>query len=227
MNELEARRIFASKQSKGVSDLGIKTLALELCLKYAPSGPLLDFGSGAGGLLKLIAANSNYEQLAGVDMMPRPSDLLEKMKWHQQDLNLEFDIGEHFDVVVSTEVIEHLENPRAMARNIWNLLKPGDFVVLTTPNQHSLRSILAFVFGGHFADFLGASYPAHITALAQLDLIRIFDEIGFENLTFYFTNDGRIPKFTQYRWQKISFGMLKGKWFSDNIACVARRPHSS
>jgi 2-polyprenyl-3-methyl-5-hydroxy-6-metoxy-1,4-benzoquinol methylase len=46
-----------------------------------------------------------------------------------------------FDIVLFTEVIEHLAfNPVAMWREIYRVMKPGARVVITTPNYHALRT---------------------------------------------------------------------------------------
>ena len=47
------------------------------------------------------------------------------------------------------------------------------------PNQESIRSYAGLIFAGHFTHFLGACYPAHITALLRLDLARLCAESGF------------------------------------------------
>ena len=48
-----------------------------------------------------------------------------------------------FDIVLFTEVIEHLAfNPVAMWREIYRVLKPGGCIVVTTPNYYALRSRL-------------------------------------------------------------------------------------
>ena len=49
------------------------------------------------------------------------------------------------DVVTALEVIEHLENPRAFCRELARVAKPGGWVVVTTPNQLSLLSLLSLV----------------------------------------------------------------------------------
>jgi len=46
----------------------------------------------------------------------------------------------HFDVVYSIEVIEHLENPYAFAREVLRVLVPGGRLVITTPNIHNMTS---------------------------------------------------------------------------------------
>ena len=79
------------------------------------------------------------------------------------------------------------------------------------------------LFGGHFTAFLGKAYPAHITAILKLDLIRICKEIGFKNPNFTYTDHGRIPKLLSISWQKISFNILRGKHFSDNLIMLVKK----
>ena len=47
--------------------------------------------------------------------------------------------GETFDVVVSQEVIEHVEDQRGYLRWIGRCLAPGGFLILTTPNARNLE----------------------------------------------------------------------------------------
>ena len=45
-----------------------------------------------------------------------------------------------FDGIVSIETIEHLENPWSFVRELARLLRPGGFLVLSTPNVSSIFS---------------------------------------------------------------------------------------
>ena len=83
------------------------------------------------------------------------------------------------------------------------------------------------IFAGHFTHFLGACYPAHITALLRLDLTRLCAESGFTPPAFQFTDDGAIPRLARVHWQQVSFGLLRGRLFSDNVCMVARRRPTS
>lgn len=59
---------------------------------------------------------------------------------------IEFD--QPFDIVIATEVLEHLKNPEAMISQIKRLLKPGGVVLISLPNEntlyHRLLSLLGF-----------------------------------------------------------------------------------
>lgn len=222
-DSLASHRLRAAELSKGVSGYPVRDMALRLVEPYRTSGSLLDYGAGVGDLLKEIHGLGWFDHLAGADIMPRPASLPEEIGWWQNDLNDPLVDSDRFDVVLSTEVVEHLENPRAMMREIAGFLKPGGVVVMTTPNQESIRSLCSLVFGGHYAAFRGASYPAHITALLQLDLERIAIEAGFNQIEFHHTGHGRLPKVCSVTWQQVSFGWLSGRRFSDNVAMTAVR----
>jgi SAM-dependent methyltransferase len=55
---------------------------------------------------------------------------------------------ESFDLVVITEVLEHLENHRAAIAELARVLRPGGHLVLTTPNIMRLDSRIGFMLAG-------------------------------------------------------------------------------
>ncbi|WP_372674233.1 class I SAM-dependent methyltransferase [Acidithiobacillus sp.] len=158
-----------------------------------------------------------------MERFERTGSLPCEINWYSGDLNEDIPINGQFDTVTCSEVIEHLENPRRTFRCLSGLTKPGGLLVLTMPNQESIRSYVGLVLGGHFTQFLGSSYPAHITALVRLDLVRLCAEVGFGQPTFQYTNIGGIPKAPWLTWQSMSFGLLRGRLFSDNIAMITRK----
>jgi 2-polyprenyl-3-methyl-5-hydroxy-6-metoxy-1,4-benzoquinol methylase len=222
MDLVEARRR-ASSLSGGTSSEPIRRLVMKCLIEEGARGRLLDFGAGRGELLSELHQTSAFDHLAGVDLFARPSTLPAAIQWHQQDLNEEVNISQQFDAVVCSETIEHLENPRHVFRALHHLVRPGGTIVLTMPNQECLRSYAGLIFRGHFAQFLGSCYPAHITALLRLDLTRMCDEVRFAPPRFDYTEIGGIPKLPTVHWQTVSFGLLRGRLFSDNVAMVTRR----
>ena len=221
--DLDGARRHASMLSGGTSPDTIKALVLGCLEREGARGSLLDFGAGRGELLMRLSESGRFERLAGADLFARPADLPAGIDWHEQDLNDTAAIGHTFDVVICSETIEHLENPRHVFRTLHRLARPGGLLVLTMPNQECIRSYAGLLFAGHFTQFLGACYPAHITALLRMDLQRLCQESGFETPRFAFTDVGSIPKFPALTWQRISLGLLRGRLYSDNLAMVARR----
>ena len=193
--------------------------------EFGIAGHLLGFGAGTGELARRMQGIGKLESVTCIDLM-RPAGLAETgLRWDIADLNDKTPYEDQcFNVIVSSEVIEHLENPRAIVREWFRLLKPGGWLFFSTPNNESLRSILALAFRGHYQAFGDDSYPAHITALLHKDMERIVMEAGFELKGFRYTNYGTIPKLRRVSWQMLSVGLLSGKRFSDNVLTVCRRP---
>lgn len=217
---LETQRRLAAKASRGISSGPSYELARKLLTAFRNSGQVLEFGAGTGNFARRLIAERFVSDITCADILPKPEDLPDCIEWIQADLNNPLAAPDAaFDTIVCIEVIEHLENSRAVFREFHRLLRPGGNLILTTPNQESLRSLASLVLGRHFAAFLGASYPAHITALLEMDFQRICAETGFESPLFDFTNTGRIPKLTRLRWPRF----FRGRWFSDNIGLLARK----
>jgi 2-polyprenyl-3-methyl-5-hydroxy-6-metoxy-1,4-benzoquinol methylase len=220
--DLTEFRLRAARCSGGTSSDSIKRLVLRIVRDHTVAGRILDFGAGTGELINLMGRLHGVE-LYGADILPRPTAIPAHVEWHQGDLNENLDrFSSYFDAVICSEVIEHLENPRSTFRNIHRLLKPGGKLLLTMPNQENIRSYLNLIFRGHFAQFRGPDYPAHITALLRLDLVRICAETGFSEPRFLYTDYGWMP-ITRMTWQKFSFNLLGGRLFSDNVAMVVSK----
>jgi SAM-dependent methyltransferase len=95
-----------------------------------------------------------------------------------------------FDVVTCSEVIEHLENFRALLREAHRVLKPGGVLVLTTPNVLNAYSRLRYVASG-FANLFGPlpvgndklySTGGHISPIAYFYLAHALLDAGFGRL---------------------------------------------
>lgn len=221
--KLELLRSEASQQSLGMSHPEIYgTVCNVLKARGVDSGFLLDVGAGVGDFINVLKKKTRCT-LFGVDLM---YSKVPEVEWYVQDLNrnLQFQ-SEKFETVTCLEVLEHVENPRKLVREMFRVMKPGGNIVLSTPNNHSWRAILSYIFREHFVAFTNSSYPAHITAINKADLERMCKEAGFSNITFEYTNSGALPKWTSMTWQKISGNFLKGMRYSDNIICSAQKPH--
>ena len=216
--DLANRRSLAAQASGGISGDAIYQAVLRAVNDFQLRGDLLDFGSGTAFLTEQLKATKLFTTVAAADLLPRPASLDESIAWTAADLNesLPYDSAS-FDVIVAAEVIEHLENPRFVAREMFRLLRPGGALILTTPNNESWRSLISLLARGHHVAFGDSSYPAHITPLLRIDLQRILTEAGFHPPLFRYTEEGGLPGYPTITWQKISAGLLTGLRFSDNL----------
>ena len=221
---IREQRQMASLASGGASGDFIYAKFLSLIKQFNLKGDCLDFGAGTGNLTRQIHELNCFDSVTATDIMERPLELDLSINWIAEDLNNSLDIPScKFDVIVSSEVIEHLENPRAIAREWFRLLRPSGTLILSTPNNESWRALLALLIQGHFVAFSDSCYPAHITALLRKDLERILSEAGFRTVEFVFTDYGGVPKMPQKSYQELSFGMLRGIRYSDNLLVVANK----
>jgi hypothetical protein len=76
---------------------------------------------------------------------------------------------------------------------------------------------------GHFVAFTDSSYPAHITPLNRKDLLRIAQEAGFQFVGWDYVEKGCVPGLTSLSWQQLSFGVLQGLRYSDNLFIVLKK----
>src|SRR5207244_3958699 len=97
------------------------------------------------------------------------------------------------DVTAAVEVIEHLDNPRAFMRELTRVTRPAGWIVVTTPNQLTALSLLTLVMTGQFSAFQDCDYPAHRTALLEIDLRRMAAECGWEDVAVAYSRWGRLP----------------------------------
>ncbi|HXU64801.1 MAG TPA: methyltransferase domain-containing protein [Polyangia bacterium] len=222
---LDRWRRQASKMSDGASSNSIYAAFEEKVRLLCGTGDLLDFGAGTGHLIRRLFRSGQFRTVTGADLYPRSADLPAEIGWIEGDLNNQLPApAAAFDTIVAAEVIEHLENPRAVAREFFRLLRPGGLLVFSTPNNESVRSLIALAVRGHFVAFGDSSYPAHITALTGTDLRRILTESGFGRIDVSYTDTGSIPGLPSRSWQSILGKRARGVRFSDNLVVAARKP---
>ena len=80
-----------------------------------------------------------------------------------------------FDAVTLWEVIEHLPDPRGTLRDIHEILTPGGFIALSTPDAGSLVARLA---GRRWLGW--RKVPEHLYFFDRKSLSRLLSEVGFE-----------------------------------------------
>jgi 2-polyprenyl-3-methyl-5-hydroxy-6-metoxy-1,4-benzoquinol methylase len=223
--DLRYERVKAAEFSKGISSNRIYAMIERVILDMNLRGRVLDYGAGVGSLTQRLLELGRFNAITAADIMAAPAGLPGAVEWIEQDLNAPLPDRENaFDAVIAAEVIEHLENPRFMIREIFRILRPGGVALITTPNNESWRSMLALLIRGNYAAFGELNYPAHITPILRKDFTRAFGEAGFPSPEFYFTDDGGIPGRPELAWQQVSFGRLRGVRFSDNFMAVAAKP---
>jgi len=104
---------------------------------------------------------------------------------------LELLASEPFDIVISTEVVEHLYDPRAYARTCFKALRGGGRFICTTPYHGYLKN-LAISLAGKWDSHADPLWDCgHIKLWSRAMLTRLLTEAGFTNCKF--RGAGRLP----------------------------------
>jgi len=114
---------------------------------------VLDLGAGAG-----IVTQMNFRGLAGkvcgVDLDPRvvENNMLDEGRVTDAG---EIPYGDGiFDVVFSDNVLEHLDSPLDVYREVYRVLKPGGYFLFKTPNKWHYMPLIARVTPHGFHQFV-------------------------------------------------------------------------
>jgi len=108
------------------------------------------------------------------------------------------------DVVVSSEVIEHLYRPKIFLENAFKVLRPGGYIILTTPYHGYLKNLALGLFNGWDKHHAVEREGGHIKFFSEKTLSRMLNACGFDNIIFH--NAGRV------------------RWLWKSMVCRARKP---
>lgn len=111
----------------------------------------LDIGCYDGSKTKVIKDFTGAEAY-GVDFLPDRLDIAKERGINVKavDLNkyqkIDFS-NEFFDFIFCGDVIEHLFSPDFLLEEIYRMLKPGGYAVITTPNLATWKNRVSLLFG--------------------------------------------------------------------------------
>jgi len=183
-------------------------------------GTLVDVGCGGGALWRIVSPR--FTRYCGLDAVRYDGFPVDGEFRHVNLDSAEWPVPPASgDVVVAVETIEHLENPWAFMRQLCSLAKPGAWVLVTTPNQASLLSLVTLAIRHRYSAFQDAHYPAHKTALLSIDLERAAREAGLDVIRVIYTGRGRVPG-TAWHYPRALASVFP-RALSDNVMLVSRK----
>jgi 2-polyprenyl-6-hydroxyphenyl methylase/3-demethylubiquinone-9 3-methyltransferase len=169
---------------------------LELCPPLGPHTRVLDVGCGSGFNAAKLAERGC--QVVGIDMSVEGIALARqaypgvRFEVLPADDKLLATLNEPpFDLIVSTEVVEHLYDPRAYVKGCFSALRPGGRLVLSTPYHGYLKNLVLAVLGKWDSHASPLWDCGHIKLWSRKTLSVLLREPGFENLQF--RGAGRLP----------------------------------
>ena len=150
----------------------VKHIISELGFNDLSNWKVMDFGAGRGALADALMAHGataygiepygqSYLQDKGIKTYAQLDDLPENIR---------------FDGIVSMDVVEHLQTPWTDMARLFQLLLPGGWMVICTPNPLGLAAKLN---RGRWRE---ARKPGHIIFLPAATLESIMLKIGFQDV---------------------------------------------
>jgi ubiquinone/menaquinone biosynthesis C-methylase UbiE len=115
-----------------------------------PNATLLDCGCREGDNTFTLAQKVGARQVIGLDYNFRALSLARERNILplQSDLNRCIPLDDNsIDVIIASDVLEHLVNPYILVMEMFRVLKPGGYIVLDTPNLASWHNIFALLIG--------------------------------------------------------------------------------
>jgi SAM-dependent methyltransferase len=136
------------------------------------------------------------------------ADLMQAGVTHQVDITDTKLPAASYDVVMANHVLEHIPDDRAAMRELFRLLKPGGFALLTVPinatrdDTYENPSITAF--SDRWAHFSAHDHLRYY----GLDFADRLSETGFQVETFRVSPE-----------DEVKYGLLRDEWIT-----IARKP---
>jgi len=204
----ESRLCYGWKSAESLADHAYTLPAIKCLL---PEGVLtiLDVGCGNGYIASQLSAmghnvigiDASYDGIA-IARKAHPDVRFEVYSAYD-DLT---DVVTETDVVVSSEVIEHLYRPKLFLENVFKVLRPGGYVILTTPYHGYLKNLALSLFDHWDKHHTVEREGGHIKFFSEKTLTRMLQDCGFTKATF--NNAGRV------------------RWLWKSMVCRARKPLS-
>ncbi|HEU4931070.1 MAG TPA: class I SAM-dependent methyltransferase [Pyrinomonadaceae bacterium] len=193
-------------EAAGNGDSGEKltSVFVDLVRKLEGVRSICDLGCGNGHITGRLA-KLGY-QITGVDASASGIQIARRaypnVDFVEALIDRELNLG-RFDLVVSSDVIEHLYRPSDLLEAACSLLKPDGQILLGTPYHGYLKNLVLAAIGKMDAHFSALHDGGHIKFFSVKTLSMLMKAHRFEDLGFTFY--GRAP------------------WLWKNMICHARK----
>jgi ubiquinone/menaquinone biosynthesis C-methylase UbiE len=191
---------------------------------------ILEIGCGRGGFTRYLMQHylsigkvyaCDYAESAiriGEEKMPSTG----KLTWQKEDIMALSFNDETFDIVVSCETVEHVPDPKKAIFELFRVLKPGGYMILTCPNYFNpfgIWCIYRWMIGKAYTEG-GQPYVNYVLAP---NIMRWINGAGFKIETWKSTEfiiPARVPK---HFYTSGTPALLK--LFGFRTFYLARKPH--
>jgi 2-polyprenyl-3-methyl-5-hydroxy-6-metoxy-1,4-benzoquinol methylase len=189
----------------GESGEKLTSVFVELVKNLNGVRSVCDLGCGNGHISGRLGA-LGYE-VTGVDASASGIQIARRtfpeVRFVEALIDRDLNVGQ-FDLVISSDVIEHLYRPSDLLEATFSQLKPNGHVLLGTPYHGYLKNLVLAATGKMDAHYSALHDGGHIKFFSVNTLSKLMRSHGFDDLEFTFY--GRAP------------------WLWKNMICHARKP---
>lgn len=156
--------------------LGLKDIDFENIKETFPNKRMLDIGCATGMLLNHLK-NEGFDTY-GVEICKESAEYAKKnyslniYQKHLKECNFK---ENYFGVIHFSHLIEHVPNPNEFLKEVYKILSPNGYIILTTPNADGL-------FAKKYKENWRAVMPQHLWLFRKNTLINFLKDIGFKIL---------------------------------------------
>ena len=194
----------AEGAGNGESGERLTRVFVELVKKLDDVKSICDLGCGNGHISGRLAA-LGYD-VTGVDASASGIQIARRaypdVSFIETLIAGDRDLGQ-FDLVISSDVIEHMYRPSDLLDAAQSILKPGGHILIGTPYHGYLKNLVLAALGKMDAHFSVLHDGGHIKFFSVGTLSTLMKSHAFEELSFTFY--GRAP------------------WLWKNMICHARK----
>lgn len=156
---------------------------------------VLDAGSGRGDLAIYLARRFPLWDVVGIELSQERADIARRTVKSLGLTNVEFRVEslEHcadaqgFDLIISADVLEHIENDRVIIRNLFRVLRPNGFLIITSPSIPQRKHLWLVRWREKRIGFHPSDYGHVRDGYSKEDIKEKFEEGGGQVVRSYFT----------------------------------------
>lgn len=145
---------------------------------------ILEIGCGRGATGKLALEQNIAAQYIGVELMEEAAKEAKKWLSHVEVGNIEKmdfqNLGGPFDIIICSEVLEHLHDPWTMVEKLTQLLNKGGIIIASSPNIASKTVIMALLRGNFEYTEFGIMDQTHLRWFAPQNYRKMFEDAGLQ-----------------------------------------------
>ena len=162
----------------------VDAILKKISSEYKQNKKFCDLGCGSG--YRTMLFNEYNRDVTGIDIRDYRFPENKKFSFIHGDIFKSNLPANTYDMVFSYDVIEHLEKPELLLKEIHRILKPEGICVLATPNRYRIVNAVLLLLGKRKYPYCinekyVNEYPEywHITEFSYAQLKKLLNDNGF------------------------------------------------